>query len=130
LLAWTAGLRTRVDTWGPPPLNRMTRLFFEMNKYDIDVRTSNEGRIPLAPLVHVHDLRTAGEVMRDDACASVEQISMVVHHNGDARTRALRIRQRCSCAQHNNLNAGRLGYGVFPGHSGQESACRECNCER
>jgi ribonuclease BN (tRNA processing enzyme) len=29
LLAWTAGLRTRVDTWGPP-LNRMTRLFFEM----------------------------------------------------------------------------------------------------
>ena len=43
LLAWTAGLRTRIDTWGPPPLNQMTRLFFEMNKYDIDVRTSNEG---------------------------------------------------------------------------------------
>lgn len=29
LLAWTAGLRTRVDTWGPPPLERMTRLFFD-----------------------------------------------------------------------------------------------------
>ena len=26
-LAWTAGLRTRVDSWGPPPLERMTRLF-------------------------------------------------------------------------------------------------------
>jgi len=30
-LAWTAGLRTRVDTWGPPPLERMTQLFLEMN---------------------------------------------------------------------------------------------------
>src|SRR4029079_6891625 len=33
-LAWTAGLRTRVDTWGPPPLEKMTKLFFEMNAYD------------------------------------------------------------------------------------------------
>src|SRR6476620_7527571 len=31
LLAWAAGLHTRVDTWGPPPLQRMTDLFFEMN---------------------------------------------------------------------------------------------------
>jgi len=66
LLAWTSGLHTRVDTWGPPPLQRMTRLFFEMNKYDIDVRIANEGRIPLSPLVHAHERRTGGEVMRDD----------------------------------------------------------------
>jgi ribonuclease BN (tRNA processing enzyme) len=38
-LAWAAGLRTRVDTWGPPPLATMTRLFFEMNAYDIETRT-------------------------------------------------------------------------------------------
>src|SRR5262245_9018676 len=31
LLSWAAGLKTRVDTWGPPPLREMTRLFFEMN---------------------------------------------------------------------------------------------------
>ena len=66
LLAWTAGLRTRVDTWGPPPLERMTQLFFEMNKYDIDARTANEGRVPLPPLVHVHERRSGGEVMRDE----------------------------------------------------------------
>ena len=77
LLAWTAGLRTRVDTWGPSPLDRMTQLFFEMNKYDIDVRTSNEGRIPLAPLVHVHELQTEGEVMRDD---HVRVTSALVDH--------------------------------------------------
>ena len=77
LLAWTAGLGSRVDAWGPPPLRRMTRLFFEMNKYDIDVRTSNEGRIPLPPLVHVHELRTGGEVMRDD---HVKVTSALVDH--------------------------------------------------
>ena len=37
-LAWTAGLSSRVDTWGPPPLERMTRLFLEMNQSDIDIR--------------------------------------------------------------------------------------------
>ena len=65
-LAWTAGLRTRVDTWGPPPLRRMTQLFFEMNKYDIDARIANEGRVPLVPLVHAHELRTGGVVTSDD----------------------------------------------------------------
>jgi ribonuclease BN (tRNA processing enzyme) len=34
-LAWTAGRSSRVDTWGPPPLERMTRLFLEMNQSDI-----------------------------------------------------------------------------------------------
>lgn len=65
-LAWTAGLSTRVDTWGPPPLEKMTKLFFEMNAYDIDTRTSNEGRVPIVPLVHVHEIRDGGAVMADD----------------------------------------------------------------
>jgi ribonuclease BN (tRNA processing enzyme) len=65
-LAWTAGLRTRVDTWGPPPLEEMTRLFFEMNAYDIGTRIADEGRVPLAPLVHVHELTEGGVVMRDE----------------------------------------------------------------
>jgi ribonuclease BN (tRNA processing enzyme) len=56
LLAWTAGLRPRVDTWGPPPLKRMMRLFFEENAYDIRTRISDEGRIPLLPLVHPPEL--------------------------------------------------------------------------
>src|SRR5512145_2176004 len=47
------GLGTRVDAWGPPPLERMTKLFFEMNEYDIQVRMSNEGRTALVPLVQV-----------------------------------------------------------------------------
>jgi ribonuclease BN (tRNA processing enzyme) len=65
-LAWTAGLRTRIDAWGPPPLAKMTKLFFEMNAYDIGTRIANEGRVPLAPLVRVHELRKGGLVMKDD----------------------------------------------------------------
>ena len=76
-LAWTAGLSTRVDTWGPPPLEHMTKLFFEMHKYDIDTRISNEGRVPLAPLVHVHELGSGGVVMSDD---HVKVTSALVDH--------------------------------------------------
>ena len=65
LLAWTSGLKTRVDTWGPPPLARMTRLFFEMNAYDINTRIADEGKVPLAPLVHVHELSQGGTIMQD-----------------------------------------------------------------
>lgn len=66
LLAWTSGLRTRVDTWGPPPLERMTRLFFEMNAFDINTRIADEGKAPLAPLVRVHELTRGGRVMQDE----------------------------------------------------------------
>ena len=66
LLAWTAGLRTRVDTWGPPPLRKMTKLFLEMNAYDVKTRIADEGRIPLVPLIHVHEVTAGGHVMQDE----------------------------------------------------------------
>lgn len=66
LLAWTAGLRTRVDTWGPPPIAKMTRLFFELNAYDIQTRIADEGRVPLLPLVNVHEMSEGGLVVKDE----------------------------------------------------------------
>lgn len=77
LLSWTAGLTSRVDSWGPPPLARMTQLFFEMNASDIETRIANEGRPPLSPLVHVHELRNGGAVMSDD---SVRVTAALVDH--------------------------------------------------
>jgi ribonuclease BN (tRNA processing enzyme) len=65
-LAWASGLRTGVDTWGPPPLARMTDLFFQMNANDIDARIASEGRVPLVPLVHVHEVSQGGQVLQDD----------------------------------------------------------------
>ncbi len=76
-LAWAAGLSTRVDTWGPPSLEKMTTLFFEMNAYDIQTRISNEGRVPLAPLVHVHEIRDGGVVMTDE---NVKVTAALVDH--------------------------------------------------
>jgi ribonuclease BN (tRNA processing enzyme) len=77
LLAWTAGLRTQVDTWGPPPLEKMTQLFFDMNAYDINTRITDEGRVPLAPLVHAHELSQGGLVMQDE---HVKVTAALVHH--------------------------------------------------
>jgi ribonuclease BN (tRNA processing enzyme) len=76
LIAWGSGLRTRVDTWGPPPLARMTELFLAMNEYDIRTRTDDEGRVPFAPLIHPHELSTEGIVLRAEGvsvkCALVD----------------------------------------------------------
>jgi ribonuclease BN (tRNA processing enzyme) len=75
LLEWGDRLTTPVDTWGPPPLVKMTKLFLEMSAADIDVRTRDEGRPPLAPLIRPHEITRAGPVMKDDlvtvSCAAV-----------------------------------------------------------
>src|SRR5260221_177248 len=62
---------------GPPPLRKMTRRFFEMNAYDIQARIADEGRVPLVPLVHVHELREGGVVVRDD---QITVSATLVHH--------------------------------------------------
>jgi ribonuclease BN (tRNA processing enzyme) len=65
LLAWTAGLQTPVDCWGPAPLGQMTAQFLALNSTDIDARIADEGRVPLAPLLRTHDLDRAGTVLDD-----------------------------------------------------------------
>ena len=77
LLAWSSGLQRRVDTWGPPPLVHMTKLFFEMAAADIRIRTADEARVPLAPLVHPHERKEGGLVMKDD---NVTVTCLLVEH--------------------------------------------------
>ena len=82
LLAWGDNMTTPVDTWGPAPIEKMTRLFFEMNAPDLSVRERDEGRPPLARLVHAHDVREGGPVMKDDlvtvTCAVVDHPLMPI----------------------------------------------------
>ena len=82
LLAWGDNLTTPVDTWGPAPIEKMTRLFFEMNAPDLSVRERDEGRPPLARLIHAHEVREAGQVMKDDlvtvTCAVVDHPLMPI----------------------------------------------------
>lgn len=58
----------------------MTRLFFAMNAADIGVRTADEGRVPLAPLVHVHELTDGGLVMQDGNVRVTAVRTLVLSH--------------------------------------------------
>jgi hypothetical protein len=35
-LAWSAALKSEVNSYGPPPLSKMAQKFFELNEFDID----------------------------------------------------------------------------------------------
>jgi ribonuclease BN (tRNA processing enzyme) len=65
LLAWSSGLATPIDTWGPPPLAHITETFFDMSATDIDARMRDEGRVDPRPLVRPHELRTGGPIVED-----------------------------------------------------------------
>lgn len=97
LLSWAVGLQSRVDTWGPPPISQMTKLFLEMNAFDINTRISDEGRQPLAPLVHPHELTGGGVVLQDDnvkvtaALVDHPPIEKAFAYRFDARDRSIVI---------------------------------------
>lgn len=76
-LSWATNLATRVNTYGPPPLAKMTRLFLEMNDYDIKVRMVDEGRPPLKNLIAPHEITGDGVVLRD---ANVTVTAALVEH--------------------------------------------------
>jgi ribonuclease BN (tRNA processing enzyme) len=65
-LSWSSGLQTRVDTYGPPPLARMTQLSFELNAYNIDLRIADEGLADIRTLVVPHEITGPGVVMEDE----------------------------------------------------------------
>jgi ribonuclease BN (tRNA processing enzyme) len=63
--AWYAGLQDQVSSYGPPPLAEMTKKFFELNAYDIDIRIRDESRRDPRPLLVPHEIMSAGIVMQD-----------------------------------------------------------------
>jgi ribonuclease BN (tRNA processing enzyme) len=77
LLSWAGNLASRVDTYGPPPLKEMTRLFLRMNAYDIRTRIADEGRPPLGKLIVPHEVLAGGPVMAD---ANVRVSAALVDH--------------------------------------------------
>ncbi len=64
LLAWAADLDHRIDTYGPPPLQGMTRQFLAMNDHDIATRIKDEGRRPLQQLIYPHEVRKEGVLIQ------------------------------------------------------------------
>jgi ribonuclease BN (tRNA processing enzyme) len=76
-LGWESGLLSKVNTYGPPPLKEMTRLFLEMNDYDIKIRIAEEGRPPFKGQVVPHEITADGLVMQDE---NVKVTAALVDH--------------------------------------------------
>ncbi len=75
--AWVSGFKGTIDVYGPPPLAKITRSFFETNQYDIDIRIADEKRPPLTPMVADHEISKPGLVMQDD---NVKVTAALVNH--------------------------------------------------
>jgi ribonuclease BN (tRNA processing enzyme) len=77
LLGWGTDLVQKVDTFGPPPLVRMTELFLALNDYDIKTRIADEGRPPLDRLIVPHEITAGGFVYQD---SNVKVTATLVEH--------------------------------------------------
>ena len=64
--AWTAGLKTHVDIYGPDGIAAYWQGFLASMKADIDLRIEDEGRPDLRDLVTIH-VMDAGKVMQTGA---------------------------------------------------------------
>jgi ribonuclease BN (tRNA processing enzyme) len=74
---WVAGLRTPVDSYGPPPIKAMTEAYWQLNRFDIETRIGDEGRPDLRKLVTAHEFAEPGLVMQN---ADVKVTSARVRH--------------------------------------------------
>lgn len=63
---WVAGLRTRVDAYGPLPLKSATQAFWEYVRFDVETRIEDEGRPDPRPLLVANEFDAPGVVMQND----------------------------------------------------------------
>ncbi len=75
--AWISGRADPIDTYGPPPIEQMTRDYLRLNAYDLDLRTRDELRPKLASLLRPHTVSEPGVVLEDDR---VRVTAALVHH--------------------------------------------------
>jgi len=75
--AWVAGLKTPVDAYGPPPIKAITEAYWQLNRFDIETRIADEGRVDLRKLVTAHEFSEPGPVMQN---ADVKVTAARVRH--------------------------------------------------
>lgn len=100
---WVAGLRTPVDAYGPPPIREITESYWRLNRFDIETRIADEGRIDLRKLVGVHEFAQDGLVMQN---ADVKVSAMRVRHPPVTQTYAYRF----DCADRSIVFSGDTTY--------------------
>jgi len=62
--AWAAGLSTPIHSFGPKGIEEMTRVYWELNKFDVETRISDEGRPDPRPLLIAKDITEDGVVLQ------------------------------------------------------------------
>ena len=68
--AWTAGLKTHVDIYGPPGLDMYWKGFCSSVKADIDLRIEDEGRPDMRELITIHAIDAGLVLSRDGVTVS------------------------------------------------------------
>jgi ribonuclease BN (tRNA processing enzyme) len=66
LRSWLTGRRDVIQTFGPPPLEKITAHYLDYMRWDIDLKVSDEGRPPLDQLIDAHDIETDGVIYSDE----------------------------------------------------------------
>jgi ribonuclease BN (tRNA processing enzyme) len=62
--AWAAGLSTPIHSCGPKGLEEMTRIYWELNKFDVETRIADEGRPDPRPILIAKDIAVDGVVLQ------------------------------------------------------------------
>ena len=89
--SWITGLPVRVDAYGPPGIEKMTRDFFEYLKFDIETRIPDEGRPDPRRLVFAHDFEKPGVILENN---DVKVTTCLVRHPPIAQAYAYRFDTR------------------------------------
>ena len=64
--AWAAGLTTPIHSFGPKGIEAMTKIYWELNKFDVETRIEDEGRPDPRPLLIAKDIAEDGVVLETD----------------------------------------------------------------
>jgi len=62
--AWAAGLTTPIHSFGPAGIEKMTRDYWELNKFDVETRIEDEGRPDPRKLLIAKDITEDGVVLK------------------------------------------------------------------
>jgi ribonuclease BN (tRNA processing enzyme) len=92
-----------VDAYGPPPIKAITEAYWELNRFDIETRIADEGRIDLRKLVAAHEFAESGPVMQN---ADVKVSAMRVRHPPITQSYAYRF----DCADRSIVISGDTTY--------------------
>jgi ribonuclease BN (tRNA processing enzyme) len=62
--AWATGLSTPIHSFGPRGIEAMTKIYWELNKFDVDTRIEDEGRPDPRKLLIAKDITEEGVVLQ------------------------------------------------------------------